>query len=696
MVYDNLSREELIQVLKELTKDYEALKEFYKKDTFLIKEVEERISRSEELFRKLFQTNPDSVSVNRLSDGLFVLINEGFTRITGYTEEEVIGKSTLQLYIWHEPERRNELVRELKEKRKVENFEALFRKKDGSLVYGLMSATIIEIEGEPYILNITRDITNIKKTEEEFERERNLLRTLIDSVPDRIFAKDINGKFILCNKALVERFNKNEISEVLGKTDFDFLERELAEQFQKDEQKIIETGIPLINHEESRGLIEGVYRWNLVTKVPLKDSTGKITGIVGIGRDITERKRKETESQVLFEIIQGVATTSNLDELLRLIHESLKKVVYAENCFVALYDKKTGLFSFPYFADKYDLIPEPSALTKSCTSYVFKTGEPLLLTKEKADELVAEGKIELIGTPSASWIGVPLRSPAEIIGVLVLQHYEQENVYTGSDVNFLMSIAGQIAFAIERKISEEEIKVKNKLLETLNAEKDKFFSIIAHDLRGPLSAFMEATKILTEEIQNMSYEEIREISKELNKEASSIYALLENLLEWSRLQRGVLKFEIKNVKLPELVRTAIEPLRAAAVSKNIEIELNIPAGAEVEADIHMIETVIRNLISNAIKFTPGGKITVSAEKSDEKFIKVGIKDTGIGVPSEMIPHLFSLTGNVNRPGTEGEPSSGLGLLLCKEFVEKHGGKIWVESEEEKGSLFSFTIPGKIV
>ena len=519
---------------------------------------------------------------------------------------------------------------------------------------------------------------------------------MIDSVPDRIFAKDINGKFILCNKALVERFNKNEISEVLGKTDFDFLERELAEQFQKDEQKIIETGIPLINHEESRGLIEGVYRWNLVKKVPLKDSTGKITGIVGIGRDITERKRKETESQVLFEIIQGVATTSNLDELLRLIHESLKKVVYAENCFVALYDKKTGLFSFPYFADKYDLIPEPSALTKSCTSYVFKTGEPLLLTKEKADELVAEGKIELIGTPSASWIGVPLRSPAEIIGVLVLQHYEQENVYTGSDVNFLMSIAGQIAFAIERKISEEEIKVKNKLLETLNAEKDKFFSIIAHDLRGPLSAFMEATKILTEEIQNMSYEEIREISKELNKEASSIYALLENLLEWSRLQRGVLKFEIKNVKLPELVRTAIEPLRAAAVSKNIEIELNIPAGAEVEADIHMIETVIRNLISNAIKFTPGGKITVSAEKSDEKFIKVGIKDTGIGVPSEMIPHLFSLTGNVNRPGTEGEPSSGLGLLLCKEFVEKQGGKIWVESEEEKGSLFSFTIPGKIV
>ena len=696
MDYNNLSREELIQVLEELTKAYEALKEHYTKDTLLIKEAEERIYRSEEMFRKLFQTSPDSVSLSRLSDGLFVLINDGFTRITGYTREEVLGKSSLELDVWHNPLRRNDLLNELREKGKVENFEALFRKKDGGLVYGLTSATTIEIGGEPHILNITRDITSIKKTEEELEKERNLLRTLIDNIPDRIYVKDTSGRFIICNKALVERMGKTEMSEVLGKTDFDFLPQEFAEKFYKDEQEIIRTGVPLINHEEVRGIIDGVKRWNLVTKVPLRDSSGKITGIVGIGRDITERKRKETELQVLFEIIYGLATTSNLDDLLRLIHESLKKVVYAENCFVALYDKKTGLFSFPYFADKYDVAPESSPLRMSCTSYVYKTGEPLLLTKEKADELVAEGKIELIGTPSASWIGVPLRSPAGVTGVLVLQHYEQENVFSGSDVNFLMSIAGQIAFAIERKMTEEEIKVKNKLLETLNAEKDKFFSIIAHDLRGPLSAFMEATKILTEEIQSMSYEEIREISKELNREASSIYALLENLLEWSRLHRGVLKFELKNVKLQELVKTTIEPLRAAAVKKSIEIELNIPAGAEVEADIHMIETVIRNLVSNAIKFTTGGKITVSAEKCDEKFIKIGIRDTGIGIPSEIIPHLFSLTGNVKRPGTEGEPSSGLGLILCKEFVEKHGGQIWVESEEGKGSLFSFIIPGKIV
>jgi len=694
MDYDNLSKEELIQVLNEVTKAYEALKELYEKDTLLFKEVEERISRSEEIFKKSFQTSPDSICINRLSDGLYILINESFTKITGYTEKEVLGKSSLELNIWHDPERRNDLIKELGESGKVENFEAIFRKKDGSLIHGLMSATIIELGGEPHMLNITKDISSIKKIEEELENERNLLRTLIDNIPDRIFIKDLKSRFVICNKALIERFGKKDISEVKGKSDFDFQPRILAEKFYNDEQEIIRTGQPLINHEEPRVLGEE-QRWNLITKVPLRDSQGNIIGIVGIAKDITEIKRQETERKVLYEIIKGISTTANLDELLKLIHESLKKIVYAENCFVALIDRETGEFYFPYFIDKYDSVPQKFKVNKSLTSYVFKTNEPFLLTEDKFNKLIDSGKVELIGTPSKSWVGIPLRTPEGSIGVLVLQYYERKDAYSQHDIDFLTSIGSQIAFAIERKKAEEEIMLKNSLLKKSNAEKDKFFSIIAHDLRGPLSAFMEATKILTEEIQDMSYDEIREISKELNKEASSIYALLENLLEWSRLQRGVLMFELKNVKLLELVGTTIEPLRAAAARKNIEIELNIPADAEVEADIHMIETVIRNLVSNAIKFTTEGKITVSAEKYDERFIKVGIMDTGIGIPPELIPHLFSLTGNVKRPGTEGEPSSGLGLLLCKEFVEKHGGKIWVESEEGKGSIFSFTIPGKI-
>ena len=237
-----------------------------------------------------------------------------------------------------------------------------------------------------------------------------------------------------------------------------------------------------------------------------------------------------------------MTTTSNLDELLKLIHNSLKKVVYAENLFVALYDPKTELFSFPYFVDLVDSAPMATSMPKSCTAYVYRKVSPLLLTDEIYQQLIDQNEIDNIGSPSRSWIGIPLQIPSKVIGVLVLQHYEKENVYSERDMKFLISVGNQIAISIDRKKAEEEIKLKNELLQVSNAEKDKFFSIIAHDLRGPISAFVSVTQILTEDIQSMTLEEIRDITVSMKKDASNVYALLENLLEWSRLKRGTMEF----------------------------------------------------------------------------------------------------------------------------------------------------------
>lgn len=691
---EELSKKELEKRIEELSEAYKTLKEQYEREKSTALNNNSGIWQGDELFRRVFMTSPDSVNINRLSDGLYVMVNEGFTQITGFTPEDVIGKTSLEIEMWADPARRNDLVKELKEKGKVENFEALFRKKDGTIIPGLMSATIIEINGEAHILNVTRDISRLVKIEKELEQEKNLLHTLIDNLPDRVYIKDHNSKFVICNKALVERMGKKDLSEVIGKSDFDFQPQELAEQFYRNEQEIMRTGIPVINNEEPRVMQDGERRWNLTTKVPLRDSAGNITGIVGISRDISDIKKKEARSRVLYNIIRGISTTANLDELLRLVHESLKEIVYAENCFIAIHDPESDLFSFPYFVDKYDDNPGFISLEKSCTSIVFRTKKPLLLSSEKFNELLNKGEIEQIGTNSASWIGIPLHLPSRIIGVLVLQHYEKENVYSEEDINFLTSIGSQIAFAIERKMAEDEIRNKNEKLQAVNAEKDKFFSIIAHDLRGPLGAFMEATKILTDELPNMSGEEIREISGELNKESTRIYALLENLLQWSRLQRGILKFEPVEQNLSDLVKNAVMPLYASAEIKNISVNINIPDNFVVKADTRMIETVIRNLVSNAIKFTPGGKVAVNASPGEGEFIKTSVRDNGIGIPSELIDNLFSLTSKANRPGTEGEPSSGLGLLLCKEFIEKHGGRIWVESEPGKGTEFFFLLPGR--
>jgi PAS domain S-box-containing protein len=390
-----------------------------------------------------------------------------------------------------------------------------------------------EISSKAYHnMQLKQSISDSEQFEEALASERNLLRNMIDNIPDRIYAKDLNSRFIICNNALVKRMGMSDVEDIIGKSDFDLVPQDLAAQYFANEQEIIKSGIPLINHEESMGIVEGKSRWNLATKVPLRNTAGNIIGIIGIGRDITDRK-----------------------------------------------------------------------------------------------------------------------------------------------------------------LAEEEINFKNELLQTINAEKDKFFSILAHDLKGPLSAFLGATQILSEEIQNMSLEEIKEISVSMKESASNIYGLLENLLEWSRLKRGMMEYNPVKLSLKERAIASTQVLNESARKKGIIIINSLSDNLEIVADSHMLETIIRNLVSNAIKFTPaGGEIKIASDFSADHSVVVKVSDSGIGIPVTMIHKLFHLNENTKRKGTEGEPSTGLGLLLCKEFIDKHGGKIWVESVVGKGSTFNFSIP----
>ncbi len=656
-----------------------------------LRHEEDKVSKSEEKFRKAFMTSPDAVNINRMSDGMYVSANEGFFKILGYTEEDVLGKTSLELNIWADQEKRKELVKKLQEEGKVENFEAIFRHKDGNDVIGSMSASLIDLDGVPHLLNVTRDITARKKIEEALAEEQFLINALLNNLPDHIYFKDRESRFIRNNKAHAISFGLDDPDQLIGKTDFDFFSEQAARQAYGDEQTIIKTGQPILK-EEKLTRKDNSDAWFSAYKLPLYDNAGNIVGTFGISRDITDRKRMESENQVIYEIAQGVTTTSNLDDLLKLIHHSLGKIVYAENCFVAMHDQETGLFSFPYFVDKFDPTPSPTSMGKSCTSYVFRNKKPFLLSQEVFNRLVEQNEVELVGSNSPSWIGIPLQTPSKIIGVLVLQHYEKENVYSDNDVKFLVSVGSQIAISIERKKAEEEIKLKNELLQAINAEKDKFFSIIAHDLRGPLSAFVSATQIIAEEIQTMSIEDIREITLSMKTSATNIYSLLENLLEWSRLRRGVMDFAPEKFNLKKKVRECVEILSESARKKQIEVAISIPDELETFADNHMFDTVIRNLVSNAIKFTPaGGKVSIVTCVKNSDSVEIRISDSGIGMSAELQSKLFLLNEKTSRKGTEGEPSTGLGLSLCKEFIEKNGGKIWVESEVGKGSTFFFTL-----
>lgn len=253
---------------------------------------------------------------------------------------------------------------------------------------------------------------------------------------------------------------------------------------------------------------------------------------------------------------------------------------------------------------------------------------------------------------------------------------------------------GIVEDVTERKKAVDSLKQSQHLLQELNDLKDKFFSIIAHDLKGPFSGFLGLTKILAEEILDMTMNEMQDYSKKMHESAKNLLQLLENLLTWARSQNKSIEFKRTNFDLFVLTNDCITLLSASAEMKGIEIRSEIKEGANVYADNNMITTIIRNLISNSIKFTKkGGKVIISSENDidDDNYLKVSVKDTGVGMDNEAIGNLFRLDLKQSTPGTSNEKGTGLGLLICKDFVEKNKGKIWVESENGVGSIFKFTL-----
>lgn len=246
----------------------------------------------------------------------------------------------------------------------------------------------------------------------------------------------------------------------------------------------------------------------------------------------------------------------------------------------------------------------------------------------------------------------------------------------------------------EHKRVEQEMQNKNEELFKLNVEKDKFFSIISHDLRSPFNSFLGLTQIMAEELPDLSSEEVQKLAVGMRNSATNLYRLLENLLHWSKMKQGLIPFTPSVIKLRTVVNESMAIMVEQAREKGIEIICGIPDDLEIFADSNMLQTVIRNLVSNALKFTTaGGSITVKAKITNDNGVEISVTDSGIGMNRELINNLFHIDARVARKGTAGESSTGLGLILCKEFIEKHGGTLLVESEEGKGSTFAFNLPG---
>lgn len=245
---------------------------------------------------------------------------------------------------------------------------------------------------------------------------------------------------------------------------------------------------------------------------------------------------------------------------------------------------------------------------------------------------------------------------------------------------------------LELENEKERVLERGEKLLQLNLDKDRFISILSHDLKSPFNNLLGITELLKENIRIYDLDKIENFIKSLNKSAWDTYNLLGDILQWARSQQGNIPFDPKDLSFHDISIDTFEILRPVALEKNITITYSGDDQLIVFADNDMLKTVLRNLIANAIKFSKyGGAINITAEKDLEN-VTISVSDNGVGIRPQDLTKLFDISQVITTKGTANETGTGLGLLICKEFIIKHSGKIWVESEYGKGSIFRFTLP----
>jgi signal transduction histidine kinase/CheY-like chemotaxis protein/ligand-binding sensor domain-containing protein len=422
-----------------------------------------------------------------------------------------------------------------------------------------------------------------------------------------------------------------------------------------------------------------------------------------------EVKQQAEELATVNQISQALVSQADLHDLIKLVGDQLRDLFKANIVYIALLDKKTKIISFPY---QYGDAMPPLKLGEGLTSKIILSGESLLINKDVHDTATSLG-IGRVGIPAASYLGVPIPVADEIIGVLSIQSTEMENRFVEKDKRLLGTIAANVGVAIRKARLFEEVKLANtdadaarKNAEEANAAKSAFLSTVSHELRTPLTSVLGFAKItkkrleekifpITDKSDPKTIKTIEQISGNLSvviSEGERLTNLINDVLDLAKIEAGKMEWNMEPVRIPDVVERAIAATSSLFDQKNLKLERKIETDIpEVSGDRDKLIQVVVNLLSNAVKFTNEGAVTCSVFHKDGAIV-VGITDTGIGIAPGDHGKVFEQFKQVGDTLTDKPKGTGLGLPICKEIVEHHNGKIWLESELGQGSTFYFSLP----
>ena len=610
------------------------------------KSKEKQLKESEERFKLLSELTYEGIVIHE--NGIAIDCNQSFLKILGYKKSEIIGNNMLSII--HKDY--HELVKQNIPKEKSPPYEILGIKKDKTLVPIELEAKTIILKDNKVKVVAVRDITERRKALQQIRDSEKRYQQLFDFSPNSSVIMSLSGFVKNCSNKFTDYTGLSK-EEVIGKHFtklplFSF--KQLPEFIKIFKNLAISKKSSTYDYSwlhkngkrySGRVYIEPIFRDN------------KITELLAITVDLTDSKIAEKA------LIES-------EKRFRTYIESSPLSIYMVN--------KKGEFTFINSATSQLLGYSTEELINQPVSLInFEEDIPLL--KEKYDATKLYEKV-----PSYE---IRLRKKnGEILFVIVdsVKIMEDEVIHFATDIT-------------EMKKFQQQISIKNNELNELNITKDKFFSIIAHDLRGPMYNVLGFSDLLAENVLTYDKERLSYFVSLLNNSAKQTSSLLENLLVWSRSQRNVTIFEPQIYSCIDLTNEVLKEAQHLMLPKNISLKQNIEKALNVFTDKEMFKTIFRNLISNAIKYSHnGGEIIIGYQESNNNQIKFFVKDNGVGMSKDISKELFKIDQNVTTEGTNHERGTGLGLIICKDFVEKHQGIIWAESEKNKGSIFYFTMP----
>jgi PAS domain S-box-containing protein len=616
---------------------------------------------NERSFRQAIENSiPSGIAVVD-ENGRQVFVNNSFCKLLGWEEDELLGKEPPYIY-WPPEETKNIMnafEQTLKSNAPSEGFDLVFRHKNGNNipVNIIISAFTQEDSRTFYLANVI-DITERKKTEEALTKSKVLLMSSIESQKETIiFSTDLKYRYMYFNKAHWDSMKFAYGSNI--KTGMNILDCITSES----DRKVIRESLDFALRGESRSLIQTFGNVNRAFYEsffnPIMDEKKEIIGCTVLARNITDRV--------------------NAEQALKDSEIKFKEIINQINDTIIVFDELGKIIIWNNGAEMMCGLRAEEVLNKSIIDIQIQLTPPPNNSREVIEKVIN---------------GILNHETPEILNQII----ESEIIIPRSgklrniqSVVFPIRLEGENLFCTVIRDTTEIRRYEKELLR-VSAEKDKFYSIIAQYLYTPFNVFNNFSRLMAEELDNLPIREIQKMTGMMSKSATNLYGILDNLLQWTRMNQGKIPFEPQKLNIRKVGLDAVSILKPHLDSRNIRINHSGEEEVYVSADSFMLKTILRNLISYAINLAGyDGQIYINSSKSDSN-VTVSVGFSGPGLVSSNLTKLFDISQIDSTLGSAEEKGSTLGLLLCKEFVEKHSGKIWAENKNGKGDEFKFTLP----